>query len=117
MHLIIGEVDGYIAENNGNKYLIFASPNKKKEVFEKYIELWGGIKNLIECSSIEKKKENGRPGKYEKDFMKIKFNSDNNLTLNKILKLHNLTVIVRSVFQEDNKHYQQVFLKECFYEL
>ena len=49
--------------------------------------------------------------------MKIKFNSDNNLTLNKILKLHNLTVIVRSVFQEDNKHYQQVFLKECFYEL
>ena len=57
MHLIIGEVDGYIAENNGNKYLIFASPNKKKEVFEKYIELWGGIKNLIECSSIEKKKK------------------------------------------------------------
>ena len=35
--------------------------------------------------------------------MKIKFNSDDNLPLNKILKLHNLTVIVRSVFQKDNK--------------
>ena len=41
--------------------------------------------------------------------MKIKFNSDDNLPLNKILKLHNLTIVVRSVFQEDKKHYQQVF--------
>ena len=41
--------------------------------------------------------------------MKIKFNSDDNLSLNKILKLHNLTIFVRSVFQEDNKYYQQFF--------
>ena len=41
--------------------------------------------------------------------MKIKFNSDDNLPLNKILKLHNLTIAVRSVFQEDKKYYQQVF--------
>ena len=41
--------------------------------------------------------------------MKIKFNSDDNLPLNKILKLHNLTIVVRSVFQEDKKYYQQVF--------
>ena len=49
--------------------------------------------------------------------MKIKFNSDDNVPLNKILKLHNLTAIVRSVFEEDGKHYQQVFLDECLYEL
>ena len=36
--------------------------------------------------------------------MKIKFNSDDNLSLNKLLKLHMLTIIVRSVFQEDNKY-------------
>ena len=35
---------------------------------------------------------------YGKDFMKVKLNSDDNLPLNKILKLHNLTLIVRSVF-------------------
>ena len=46
--------------------------------------------------------------------MKTKFNSDEKL--NKTLKLHMLTVIVRSVFQEDNKHYPQVFLDECLYE-
>ena len=47
--------------------------------------------------------------KMEKKIMEIKFNSDDNLPLNKILKLHNLTIIVRSVFQEDNKCYSQVF--------
>ena len=50
--------------------------------------------------------------------MKIKFNSDDNLPLNKILELDFLTVIVRSVFQEDsNKYYPQYFLVECLYEL
>ena len=37
--------------------------------------------------------------------MKIKFDSDDNLPLNKILKLHNLTIIVRSAFEEDDKYY------------
>ena len=58
----------------------------------------------------------GRLVEYEKDFMKIKFNSDDNLPLNKILKLHNLAVVVRSFF-EDGKFYPQVFLDECLYEL
>ena len=44
--------------------------------------------------------------------MKIRFNSDDNFPLNKILKLHNLAVVVRSVFQEDNKYYSQGFLDE-----
>ena len=44
--------------------------------------------------------------------MKIKFNSDDNLPLNKILKLHNLTIIVRSVFEGNDKYYTQLFLYE-----
>ena len=51
----------------------------------------------------------------KKDFMKIRFESDDNLLLNEILKLHMLTVIVRSVFEEDAKFYSQVFLDECFF--
>ena len=47
----------------------------------------------------------------------MKFNSDDNLPSNKILKPHMLTVTVRSVFEEDGKYYPQVFLDECFYEL
>ena len=49
--------------------------------------------------------------------MKIKLNSDDSLPLNKMLKLHMLTVIVRSIFEEDDKYYPQVFLDECFYHL
>ena len=49
--------------------------------------------------------------------MNIKFESDDNLPLNKILKLHMLTVIVSSVFEEDGKYYPQVFLNDCFYQL
>ena len=41
--------------------------------------------------------------------MKIKFKSDDNLPLNKMLKLHMLTVIVRSDFEEDSKYYPQFF--------
>ena len=41
--------------------------------------------------------------------MKIKFNSDDTLPLNKLLKLHMLTVIVRSVFKKDGKYYSRFF--------
>ena len=34
--------------------------------------------------------------------MKFKFNSDDNLPLDKTLKVHMLTVIVRSVFEKDS---------------
>ena len=49
--------------------------------------------------------------------MKTKFDSDSTLPLNKMLKLHMLTVIIRSVFEEDGKYYPQVFLDECLYEV
>ena len=48
-----------------------------------------------------------------KNFMKIQFNSDDNLPLNIMLKLHMLTVIIRSVFEENGKYYPKVFLDEC----
>ena len=69
LYLIIGEVDGYIEENNGNKYLCFSSTDKNKEVLEKYTKLWDGIKNLIEKISY-------KSGEYEKDFLEIKSDSD-----------------------------------------
>ena len=47
--------------------------------------------------------------------MKIKFNSDNDLPLNKPLKFHLMTVIIRSVF-EGGKLYLQVFLDDALHE-
>ena len=49
--------------------------------------------------------------------MKIKFNSDDDLPLNKPLKFHNMIIIIRSVFEEDGKLYSQLFLDDTLYEL
>ena len=49
--------------------------------------------------------------------MKIKLDSDDDLPSGKILNLHNMTVVIRSIFQEDNKYYPQILLDECLYEL
>ena len=106
---IIGEADGYIEKKNGNKYLTFASTDKNKEVLTKYIKPLNEIKYLI------KKTNGGEAGEYEKEYMKIKLNSDDNLPLNKILKLHMLTVIVTSVFHGKGKYYPRFF--RCLYEL
>ena len=54
---------------------------------------------------------------YAKDYMKIKFNLDDNLPLNKLLKFYNMTVTIRCVFEEDNKLYPQIFLDETLYSL
>ena len=48
--------------------------------------------------------------------MKIKFYSDDNLPLNKILKFSVLTIIIRHVFEKDGKYYSQIFLDYCLYE-
>ena len=49
--------------------------------------------------------------------MKIQFNSDDDLPLNKLLKFHMVTITIRSVFEEDSKLYPQVFLRDALYEL
>ena len=65
----------------------------------------------MELKAINGHKENEN----EKDYMKIKFNSDNDLPLNKLLKFHLMTVIIRCVFSEDGNLYPQPFLEETLW--
>ena len=48
--------------------------------------------------------------------MKIKFNSDDDLPLNKPLKFHAMAIVISSVFEEDSKLYPRVFLDDALYE-
>ena len=107
LYLITGEVDGHIEEKNGSKYLVFTDENRK--VLGKYTEHWDEIKNEIKTIN------GGKEGKHGKDFMKVKFDTDDNLPLNKPLKLCTLTIIVRSVFEEEGKFYVQVYVDKCLY--
>ena len=57
----------------------------------------------------------GKENNYEKDYMKIEFNSDDNLPLNKLLKFHLMTITNRAVFEENGQLYPQVFLDDTLY--
>ena len=74
---------------------------KKKQ----YEELWIKIKDLIRSTK--------NSDDYGEKYMKIKFNSDDELPLNKTIGIHTMTIVVRAVFHENNKYYPQVFLEEC----
>ena len=110
LYLRVDHVGGYIEEKGANKYLAFDSTKENKELLNKYSDVFNGIREKIKevCSDVSD---------YEKDYMKIKFNSDDGLPLNKPLKFHNMTITIRSVFEEDGKFYPQVFLDDTLYEL
>ena len=49
--------------------------------------------------------------------MKIKFNSDDDLPLNKLLKFDSVAIVIRSVFEKDGKLYPQVLLDDTLHGL
>ena len=71
LYLGITCVNGYIEEKAVNKYLIFDSTDENKELLKKYNDVFNWIKDKIKKI-------------YNNDYMKIKFNSDNDLPLNKL---------------------------------
>ena len=110
LYLTIAHANGYIKEKGVHKYLFFDSTDKNKELLKKCSDVFNGIRDKIkEVSSVE--------CDYQKDYMKIKFNSDDNLPLNKPLKFHNMTITIRSVFEDDDKLYPKDFLDNTLYEL
>ena len=110
LYLHIDNASGYIEEINEDKYLVFDVTYENKELLKRYDDVFNGIMDKI-------KKIDDDWLEYAKDYMKIKFNSDDNLPLNKQLKFYNMTVTIRCVFEEDNKLYPQVFLDEALYSL
>ena len=109
--MLLNHADGYIKKKKKkNRYLIFDSPDENKELLKKWNDAWSRIKNKIEEGRSEEYD-------YEKDYMKIKLNSDDDLPLNKPFKFHNMTIIIRSILEEDGKRYRQVFQDDTLHEL
>ena len=93
-----------IEENIGNKYLILVPTDDSKDKVKKCEEIWCKIKKHLIRST------NNNSGDYEEKYMKILLNSDDDLPLTKIVELHGMIIVVRSVFSDGNKYYPQVFL-------
>ena len=64
--------------------------------------MWTKIRDLV--GSINKKSDS-----FDEKYVKMKFNSDGEVHLNKAMEINNETVVVRAVFHENNKYYPQVF--------
>ena len=111
LYLMINRIDGFIEEKNGDKYLNIADTDRNSEVLKKYAEVWNGIKDSI------KKINNIELREYDKDYMKIKFNSDDDIPLNKQLNFPTITVIIRNIFEKDDRYYPHIFLDKCLYEV
>ena len=81
LYLMINEMIGHFKEKNGNKYLVLNDVDKNKEVLKKYEEVWEDIKKEIETIIDGEKIE------YGKDFKKIRFVSNDDLPLNKLIRV------------------------------
>ena len=95
---------------NEDKYLFFYDSGENKKSLERYDDIFNGIMSKI-------KKIDYDWLEFSKDYMKIRFSSDDNLPLNKPLKFYQMTITIRCVISEDNKLYPQVFLDEALYSL
>ena len=91
--------------------MVFESTDENKELLKKWNVVFNGIRDKIKVIN------GGKENDYENKYMKIKFNSDDDLPLNKPLKFRLVTITIRSVFKEDGKLYLQVFLVDALYKL
>ena len=110
LYLVFNNLDAYIEESGENRYLLFASTEKNTIMLGIYKELWDEIKEQIELITADK------VIKYSKDFMKIRFKTNDDLPLNNIINIPVCVVIVSSIFKEDSEYYPQVLLHDYFYE-
>ena len=95
LYLIFNNVNGYFEEINENKYLMLVPTNENKEKIKNYEEVWSKIRDLIRL--ITKNTDD-----YDEKCMKIKFNSDDKLPLNKTTEIPSLITVVSAIFLENN---------------
>ena len=101
LYLIFRYMRGYFEEINGNKYLRLGPTNESKEKI-KNEDLWIKVRDLIR--SITKNSDD-----YDEKYIKIKFDSDDELPLNKMIEIPTIAIVIRAIFVENSKDYPQVF--------
>ena len=99
LYLMIHSATGEFKERDGKKYLVLDSA-------EKYEEVFSGIKKEIETIN------GGKELVYERNYSKIYVNATD-VPLYKPLKFPTLLIVIRCVFQTDDKLESQVYLDEC----
>ena len=110
LYLMINRIKGHFEEKYGDKYPIISPENG--DIIQKYQEVFDRLKEII-----KKINDYSQPIKYGDNYMKIKFKTDDNIPLNKIIYLPTIAITIRSVTKKDDKYYPQVFLDDCLYQI
>ena len=82
----------FLMKKNSSKYLNIADTGRYSEISKKYNQVFDGIKYYI-------KTINNNDSKYDKDYMEIKFNTDDHILLNKQLIFLTITVSSTKMIQ------------------
>ena len=80
------------------------------DVLREFTNIWKSIRTKIE-------KNTGGIVQYDKDYMKIKFESNDNLPIDNIVNMHQVTIIIRNAFAQNGKICRQLFLDDALSEL
>ena len=86
-------------------YLIISGDT---DILRKFTNIWKSVRDKIEENTDD-------IVQYDKNYMKIKFESNDNLPTDNTINMHQVTVIIRLVFQINKKLYPQIYLDDCLY--
>ena len=111
LYLIFNDVDAYFLSTNEEKYSIFASTDKNKDILENYKELWSTIRRKISrVNDIKKVKMFDF-----KDLVKVTFKCDN-IPLGKIINIPMCVIIIKFLFKINGVFYPNIYLHNCYLE-
>ena len=102
-YLVIDNLKGYFEQNDDNKYLTMIFMSKSQKMM--YMKKWEEIKKVIN--------EVDEFSNYDKSYDVISFGTDDILSLNSMINIRSMTIIIKSVFKDNNKFYPQIYLRNC----
>ena len=109
LYLRIKDIKGQFKKGKSDNvwYLIIFGD---ADVLRKFANIWKSIRAKIEENT-------GGIVQYDKDYLKMKFESNENLPTDNVINMYQVTIIIRSVFAQNDKFSPQLFLDDILYEL
>ena len=106
LYLKITDMKGQFEKGKDDAWYLVIS--NKGDVYKKLVDILESMKNKI-------KEKTSDALEYDKDYMKIKFESNNIFPIDKDVNIHIATIIIRAIFTKNGKYYPQLFLDDGLY--
>ena len=106
LYLRIINLNGQFEKGKDDAWCLIIS--YKDDVYEKLKDIFEGIKKKITEKTWD-------AVEYDNDYMKIKFESNNNFPTDKDVNIRIATIIIRAIFARDGKYYPQFILDSGLY--